>query len=129
MYEDFSEALSMVTECVYDVADQDTYALFHTQAFEIADAITSDDNVESVLNNAYTFLSDNGVDTDDVKTCMENSNTDEMSVDWDDAIAIGIGGTPAFVVGKLNDDGTVDGVLISDAQAYSKFQEVIDSYL
>ena len=34
-----------------------------------------------------------------------------------------------FIIGKLKDDGTVEGTLISGAYPYADFQRIIDGYL
>lgn len=118
MYGELSESLSKIAECVNDVAGIDKYEEFHSLAFN---ATTTDD--------AYGYLSDLSVDQSKVESCVSDSNNDELTSDMEDGQALGIQGTPAFVVGKLDDDGNVEGVLIPGAYPYAEFEKVIQEYL
>ena len=55
--------------------------------------------------------------------------TDEVNNDAKDAAAIGINGTPGFFIGKLDKDGNVDGEVLSGAQPFEKFQQIIEKYM
>ncbi|MBN1331433.1 thioredoxin domain-containing protein [Candidatus Dojkabacteria bacterium] len=71
-----------------------------------------------------------GLDEGSFKECLNSDEaTAQATADYDEAVSLGIGGTPGFIVGKLNDDGTVEGEFVSGAQAYSYFEEVIAKYL
>ena len=53
----------------------------------------------------------------------------EVDNDIKDANAIGITGTPGFVVGTLDGDGNVTGTRISGAYPYANFEQAIRNYL
>jgi len=70
------------------------------------------------------------VDTNEFEECVANNDfEDEIQKDMSDGQSAGITGTPGFVVGKLNSDGQVEGVVISGAQPYTSFKAEIDKYL
>ncbi|HRO64795.1 MAG TPA: DsbA family protein, partial [Candidatus Dojkabacteria bacterium] len=52
------------------------------------------------------------VDTNEFEECVANNDfEDEIQKDMSDGQSAGITGTPGFVVGKLNSDGQVEGVV------------------
>ncbi len=54
------------------------------------------------------------VDTNEFEECVANNDfEDEIQKDMSDGQSAGITGTPGFVVGKLNSDGQVEGVVLS----------------
>lgn len=71
-----------------------------------------------------------GLDRAKFLDCLGKSKfKDIITKDMNAAAAAGASGTPGFVIGKLNSDGTVDGELIAGAYPYSTFQATIDKYL
>lgn len=98
------------------------YLEFHNNIFE-----TSDELSESKLKDIAKEI---GLNTGKFNDCFDNKKmADEVKKDESDAAAAGINGTPGFVVGTLEDDGTVNGELISGAMPFSEFQKVINKYL
>jgi predicted DsbA family dithiol-disulfide isomerase len=78
----------------------------------------------------YTLAEQIGVNSDDFRNCLDNKQyADEVTKDQEDGSSAGVTGTPAFIVGILNDDGTVDGVRIDGAYGYDTFESIIESYL
>ena len=76
------------------------------------------------------IIEDIDVDLDKFNKCVaEDKFASEIKKDTSDGQAAGISGTPGFIVGTLNNDGQVDGVVISGAQAYATFKEAIDKQL
>lgn len=76
------------------------------------------------------YVAELGLDKDAFIACAnEGKYLDEVYADLSDATNLGIGGTPSFLVGTLNADGTVDGDIVVGAQPYSVFASTIDSYL
>ena len=61
-----------------------------------------------------------------VKTCYESGKyEEEILADAEDGSALGITGTPGFVIGILSEDGTVEGYLLSGALPFESFEAVI----
>ena len=79
----------------------------------------------------YSLASDAGVDSNKVKECVESEKyKEEVQNDAAAAQSAGVTGTPGFVVGKLQPDGTVtEGTLVAGAQPYDVFASTIDSKL
>ncbi len=91
---------------------------------------TTTTTVGAVDSTIESLVEEIEVDTDKFAECVaDNDFKDEIAKDTSDGQAAGITGTPGFVVGKLNGDGQVDGVVISGAQPYSSFKTEIDNYL
>ncbi len=77
-----------------------------------------------------TFADGLGLSGSKLSNCIEDEKfKDEIANDLSDARSAGINGTPGFVVGTLDNDGIVEGEVISGALPYSSFQAVIESYL
>lgn len=70
------------------------------------------------------------VDTDEYTECIaDNTFTEEIEKDTTDGQTAGISGTPGFIVGTLDSNGEVNGVVISGAQPYAVFQQELDKQL
>ncbi len=71
-----------------------------------------------------------GVDKSKFEECLNSDRmASENDKDAQDANAIGIGGTPGFIVGKINADGTVTGDIIAGAYPYATFEAAINKYM
>ncbi len=71
-----------------------------------------------------------GVDRNAFLECAESEKyLDEVYADLDDGTSIGISGTPSFLVGVVQDDGSVDGEIIVGAQPYDSFAAAIERQL
>lgn len=67
---------------------------------------------------------------DDLLLCIEDKVfSPEVYDDINAAYAIGIRGTPAFVLGYQASDGTVDGLLLLGAAPYERFAALIDQFI
>jgi protein-disulfide isomerase len=63
-------------------------------------------------------------------TCLEDEEQiEEIKKDIADAGAVGITGTPSFVIGKTTENGQISGEVVVGAQPYSVFKVLIDSLL
>jgi len=119
---DVAEKRAEIAECVNEVAGADKFFEFH----EKIKKVQFEDNVDDP--DLYAIIRDLGVDENAVKTCYESGKySDEIQKDAEDANSIGITGTPGFVVGILNEDGTVSGSYISGALQFETFQTVISN--
>ncbi len=64
--------------------------------------------------------------SEDLETCIaEERYVEEVRQDTRDGQQVGIRGTPGFIVGSLNEDGTIQGANLQGAQPY----RVFDLYL
>jgi protein-disulfide isomerase len=71
-----------------------------------------------------------GVDQATVKTCAETPEVkNEITADIEAGNAIGIEGTPSFVIGALDDKGNVKGEVVVGAQPLASFEKIIDKYI
>lgn len=118
---------AMTAECVQEQGGNEAFFKFATSLY---DATAS--NGQGVSDDKlYSLASDAGVDKNKVKSCVENKDfADEVANDAKAAQDAGVTGTPGFVIGKLQDDGTVtEGTLVAGAQPYDTFASTIDGKL
>lgn len=110
-------------ECIREVAGSDEkYFEAHSLIFDRGGKLDRDALVK--------VANDMGVDGNKVGSCIDNGDkTDEVNGDAADAAAAGVSGTPGFIIGTLKDDGTVEGEVLSGAQAFSAFETVVNKYL
>jgi len=89
-------------------------------------------NGTGLQNNTtvFTLAASIGVDQNQLKTCIDSAKyKDTITADEAAAGSAGVQGTPGFIVGTLNSDGSVNGKLIAGAYPFATFQTIIDSYL
>ena len=124
MFGEVSERRAEIGECVNEVAGGEKFSAYHEEIMRVHFV----DGVEDP--DIYALIDDLGVDSAKVEACYETDKyADEIAKDATAANAIGISGTPGFVVGILNEDGTVDGVSISGALPFATFKMVTDNLL
>lgn len=71
-----------------------------------------------------------GANPKTVNTCAETAAIKaEIEKDMDDGQAAGVSGTPSFIIGTLDADGTVTGERIVGAQSLSGFKSTVEKYL
>jgi protein-disulfide isomerase len=122
MYGETSEERSEIGSCVNEIAGAEKFSEYH----EKMKSVQFDDGIDNP--DIYAIVKELGVDSNKVKACYEtNKYAADIVKDKEDANAIGITGTPGFVVGILSEDGTVDGSLISGALPFEAFESVINS--
>jgi protein-disulfide isomerase len=77
-----------------------------------------------------TYVEDLGISASDFIACAEKQeHVDEVYADLEDASALGMSGTPSFLVGVMDSDGNVDGEVIVGAQPYEVFEAAINRQL
>lgn len=113
-------------ECARDQGGDDGYYAMHDLWFSNSatnGAGIDDATLKSLANGA-------GFDADAMIACADaGTYDDEIAGDMADAAAVGINGTPGFVVGTLNADGSVTGEVISGAYPFADFEAAIQRYL
>ncbi len=105
--------------------------IFEEQAKKGTDTITS-----ITLADVKNWARDIGLDGEGFDQCLSSGKyTDEVNKETSDAQRLaevltppGIG-TPTFFIGKSSESGTIEGQLISGAQPFTSFQQVIDGLL
>lgn len=130
VYRDFAgvggqttERAAAAAECVREQIGDDGY--FDLLQDIYASSSTKD---ESLVQSLAADI--NGVNEGELSDCIDNDTyISEVNGDREDAISIGINGTPGFVVGTLNEDGTVEGEQVSGAQPFDVFKSTIEKYL
>ena len=99
--------------CVYELGGNDKYWAYHEKLFQNQHSLDRDSLVK--------FAGEVGVDQAKFKECLESGRRQaEIEKDVEAGKRAGVTGTPAFFV---------NGRMISGAQPYETFQEVIDDEL
>ncbi|KKQ35261.1 MAG: DSBA oxidoreductase [candidate division WS6 bacterium GW2011_GWA2_37_6] len=117
---------AIAAECVQELGDNEKYFKFGRSVYDSTESNGAglDDAKLSELAGAA------GVDENKFKECLASGKFDEeIKNDSTAAQNASINGTPGFVVGVLNDDGSVDGQIVSGAQPYSVFESAIKAQL
>lgn len=106
---------AIASQCVAGLVDGDKFALFHTKMF----SVTSDADIKAAAVEL-------GVDAGKYDACIASEDTKEkVMADRTEGSKAGVQGTPGFVVGKIGDDGKVEGVIIKGAYPFSEFESAI----
>ena len=70
------------------------------------------------------------LDVNTFRTCLEaGKHRALVQQDYDEGVAAGVRGTPAFFLGKTRADDTIEGVLISGARPLNDFRQEIERVL
>ncbi len=93
--------------------EQEMYWEMHDVLFE--------EGVSGGVSTFKQYADDLGLDTEEFNSCLDSGEmADEVSMDMTDGTALGIRGTPGFII---------NGQLVSGAQPFSVFQQIIESEL
>lgn len=110
--------------CTLDQGGTDAYFKMHDAVFG---AVNNGELSNSKLGDLAAGI---GLNKADLESCISSAKYDsEITADSDAGAAAGVSGTPGFIIGKLNDDGSVSGDYISGAQPFSVFETAINKYL
>lgn len=120
--------LAIASQCVFDQGGNSMFFGFHDKVFETT---TSNGNgmTEDQIKSAVTSV---GANLSSFNTCYDSREfADEVAEDMNHGIAVGVQGTPGFIIGKLSDDGksVVESTLIPGAYPLSDFQVVLNGLL
>lgn len=122
MYGEESEKRAEIGMCVNEVAGGEKFAEY----FEKIKSVYFDDGDEDP--DIFAIIENLGIDSSAVEACYNSGKyVEEVKADAADGSALGITGTPAFVVGVLDSDGTVNGSLISGALPVEAFEAVVNN--
>lgn len=120
-FHQYAEKAAEAAECA---DDQGKYWEYHDLLFENQTALSqtlTSEGLEGVLSIFKSYAADLGLDTATFDDCLDSGKqTSEVQKDIQDGQTYGVGGTPAFFI---------NGQLVSGAQPFSVFQQVIDAAL
>lgn len=119
---DFHLQAQKASEAAHCASDQDKYWEMHDKLFR--------NQKKLLVSDLKSYAKEMGMDTGKFDLCL-NSGKYEKKVknNFNQGRAIGIRGTPSFVLGKLNPQGKVEGVLMKGALPFNTFKTVIDNEL
>jgi protein-disulfide isomerase len=106
-------------KCVYHLEGVDAYKEFHIGGFDV-------EGEEDV----YALAKEVGVNEGEFDECYTSKTyQSEIDADKEEGTSVGVQGTPGFVVGRIGEDGTVEGELVAGAYPYDTFVETIEALL
>ena len=110
---DFHPNAQKAAEAAECAGEQNKYWEMHDKLFENQQALG--------INNLKQYAKEIGLNTDKFNNCLDSGEmTSEVSKDIQDGQAVGISGTPGFII---------NGQLVSGAQPFSAFKQIIKQEL
>lgn len=108
---------AMAAECVREQTDDETYFAYHDLIFE-----TTNSNGKGMQKDQlYDLAEQVGVDKAEFTECLDSEKyKDEVAKDMVDGQSAGVSGTPGFLI---------NGQLVSGAQPFSVFEQIIEAEL
>lgn len=121
IHEPTASQKAVLAECVRKQTSDEGYFSFHNTLFENI----NNKDASPIIAKAVEM----GVDENELKACSESQDVkEEVKKDVADATALGINGTPGFIIGTYDKDSkTVKGTFISGAQPFEVFKQAIES--
>lgn len=119
---------AMAAQCVFDQKGNTGYFSMHDAIFKKTESNATNMNKDILVDLAKGVK---GVNVNTFTKCLDDQKfAEEIKKDAADAAAAGIQGTPGFIIGKLESDGTVkDGTFLGGAYPYENFESAIKKYL
>lgn len=117
---------AFAAECVHELGDNSKYFEFIDELFN-----TTAGNGGGLTDDKMAAIAEKvGVDKGRFSNCLsEERFADEVQRDASAAGSAGISGTPGFIIGKLNADGSVEGIKVAGAYPYATFSDIIEGLL
>ncbi len=113
-------------QCVKEAKGDSAYFKFSKLYFE--NTVSNGKGIADAKMNE--ILGQAGVNAASVNDCATKEKfKDEIAKDVSDGQAVGVSGTPSFIIGKLSADGKVEGELVVGALPLAQFKTTIDKYL
>lgn len=140
-HEPAATKMAIIAECVNRDYGAQTYYKFHDEAFSRFEQIQTQSSagIDTIQTQIDALLTAIGTDKNKVMKCANaketqqiivNDNADVTLIDSQVFTAIGKHvGTPLFVVGVVQSDGTVKGRAINGAYPFEAFKNVIEEQL
>ncbi len=102
--------------------EQDMFWAFHDLLFDNQGSLS--------VANYKQWAADLDLDTTQFNDCVDSRKyQQEVQKDFSEGQQSGVSGTPGFVLGIVQEDGSVSGINIKGAQPYSVFKAAIDNQL
>ncbi len=115
-------AAASAAECVKSLSNDQTYL----EVVQGLYAAAGTKNVNMVRDLAASYeIDDEALDT----SIQEDRFREEVLNDTRAGQAVGARGTPAFIIGQLRPDGSVEGSVLPGAQPFEVFERIIDEQL
>lgn len=126
---------ALAANCARDQKGDEGYFLYHDEIFA-----RTTSNGEGMKNAGYAAAATKiGLDVSAFNSCLSTEKfKDEVAKDLEDVTTLtqdyagafpqGIG-TPTFIIGKSDSSGTFTGQVVSGAQPFVSFQQIIDQLL
>jgi len=108
--------------------EQNKFWEFHDYLYknQPSESDTSMYNTDTLTMAAQSL----GINVSQFKSCLDGKKYDKnVSKDYADGQAAGVTGTPTTIIGKIKDDGTIDGTIVVGAVPYATLKAVIDPLL
>ncbi len=117
---------ALASQCVFAQGGNTEYFKMHDLIFQ-----TTTSNIGMTETQLLDLAKKVKVDYTKFKKCYDDKQfADEIAKDIKDGSAAGISGTPGFIIGKLESDGTVkNGIVLAGAYPYETFKATIDKVL
>lgn len=113
-------------ECARAQGNDATYFKFHDQIF----VQTTSNGTGLALTELPIIAKSLGLDVTVFQACLDSGKfKDEVAKDMADGSAVGVSGTPSWIIGTSGKDGQIEGQLVVGAQPFSVFQAIIDEKL
>lgn len=106
-------------------ADQGKYWEYHDKLYEAQTALDpSGSTVQYSVDDLKTWAKEIGLNEATFNACVDNNtHATEVQANAAEGQAVGVGGTPSFVVGLRNETGT----LVVGAQPYATFEAALNA--
>ncbi len=120
IYPPNSLKLSMAGLCILENAGMDEFMSYRKLAYDIT--VEDDDSI-------FEVFGDLNIDENSVKECFEEERySEKLENNLSLGNEAGIRAVPGFVVGKLSQDGNVEGYIIPGAYPFSQFEEILEGF-
>ncbi|HEB93496.1 MAG TPA: DsbA family protein [Gammaproteobacteria bacterium] len=117
-FHDQAKPAAIAANCA---GEQGAYWAMHEQLF--ASGIRLGENTYKTIAQSLAL------DSEMFEQCLNDpEQVKEVDADFAEGSRIGVRGTPAFFIGKLEGDQLVDGVFVGGAQSFNKFSGIIDEF-
>lgn len=115
-----------IANCVYNEKGANAYFALVPEMYK--NTLTNGKGIPAATLDK--LIAAQGVNAAAIKTCAATEAVkSEITADIEAATAIGIEGTPSFVIGTLDSQGNVKGEVVVGAQPFTSFEKIIDKYL
>ena len=115
-----------IANCVYNEKGASAYFALVPEMYK--NTLTNGKGIPAATLDK--LIAAQGVNVNAIKTCAATEAVkSEITADIDAATAIGIEGTPSFVIGTLDAQGNVKGEVVVGAQPFASFEKIVDKYL